>query len=139
MTSVLRPQAGDVPHAVPGPVTRPFWDGCAEGRLLFQRCGRCGAVTFPPTEHCRECLAREQRWEAGSGRGTLYSWSIVHRPATPAFTPPYAAAVVTLEEGYQMVTNIIDATADRLRVDLPVRVAFRRVSDELCLPYFVPA
>ena len=139
MTALLRPQTGDVPHAVPGPVTRPFWEGCARGELLFQRCGRCAAATFPPGEHCRECQARDQRWEQSAGRGVLYSWSIVHRPVTPAFETPYAAAVVTLGEGYQMLTNIIDTTPDRLRADLPVRVAFRQAADDLWLPYFTPA
>jgi hypothetical protein len=134
---LLRPQAGEVPHAEPGPVTGPFWAGCAEGRLLYQRCGRCGAAAFPPVEHCRECLAREQRWEESAGRGTLYSWTVVHRPVTPAFDPPYAPAIVTLDEGYQMLTNIIDTTADRLRADLPVRVVFRRAGS-IHLPYFAP-
>jgi uncharacterized OB-fold protein len=134
----LTPQSGDVPHAVPGPVTAPFWAGCARGELLFQRCGRCGAATFPPAEHCRECLAFEQRWEASSGHGTLYSWTVVSRPVTPAFTPPYAAAIVTLDEGYQMVTNIIETRVDALRIDMALRVDFRAVG-ELWLPYFRPA
>ncbi|MFB4306847.1 Zn-ribbon domain-containing OB-fold protein [Actinomadura sp. GTD37] len=139
MTALLRPQTGDVPHAVPGPVTRPFWEGCARGELLFQRCGRCAATAFPPSEHCRECQAREQRWEASAGRGVLYSWTIVHRPVTPAFETPYAAAVVTLDEGYQMLTNIIGTSPGLLRADLPVRVSFHRAGTGPWLPYFTPA
>jgi hypothetical protein len=136
---VLQPQAGKLPHARPGPVTAPFWVGCRQSELRYQRCGACGAVAFPPLEFCRECQARDQRWERGSGRGVLYSWTVVSRPVTPAFTAPYAPAIVTLDEGYRMITNIINTTVRELRRDLPVRVVFSEVGNGLVLPYFEPA
>jgi uncharacterized OB-fold protein len=132
---MLLPQTGDLPHADPSPLTEPFWAACARGELLFQRCGECGTATFPPTTHCRECLSDQLRWESSAGRGTLYSWTIVHRPVTPAFSTPYAPAIVTLAEGYQMVSNIVGTTSERLRLDLPLRVAFH---GDLHLPYFEP-
>jgi hypothetical protein len=135
----LEPQAGDLPRAAPSPVTAPFWAGCQRSELLYQRCGPCGAVTFPPLEFCRECQARDQRWERGSGHGVLYSWTVVSRPVTPAFTTPYAPAIITLDEGYQMITNIINTTARELRPGLPVQVVFIDVGDRLVLPYFEPA
>jgi uncharacterized OB-fold protein len=135
----LKPQAAEPPHAVPSPVTAPFWNACRESVLLYQRCDRCHAPTFPPAEHCRECLARDQRWERSAGNGWLYSWTIVHRPVTPTFSTPYAPAIVTLAEGYQMVTNIINTTPRQLRLDLPVRVSFINVGGGLVLPYFEPA
>jgi uncharacterized OB-fold protein len=135
----LRPQPGPVPHAAPGPVTAPFWAACRQSRLLYQRCDQCDAAQFPPAELCRECLARAPRWEASSGRGALDSWTIVHRPATPAFVTPYAPAIVTLEEGYQMLTNIINARPGQLRPGLPLRVAFAEAGEGLVLPYFEPA
>lgn len=135
----LKPQTADLPHAVPGPLTAPFWDACRRSELLFQRCGNCAAVTFPPTDFCRECQRQELRWERSSGHGTLYSWTVVHRPVTPAFTTPYAPAIVTLDEGYQMVTNIINARPADLHAGLPVRVAFAGVGGGLVLPYFEPA
>lgn len=135
---MLRAQTGDLPLPRPTAVSQPFWDGCARGELLFQRCGRCAAVGFPPSEHCRACLARALVWEAGGGRGELYTWSVVRRPVTPAFEVPYAVAVVTLDEGYQMMTNIVDAAVDQLRVGLRVRVVFHQVGDGLYLPYFAP-
>ena len=135
----LRPQAAELPHAVPGPVTAPFWEACRRSELLYQRCGHCHAATFPPTENCRECLAPELRWERSAGNGVLYSWTIVHRPVTPAFTTPYAPAIVTLPEGYQMLTNIVNATPSQLRLDLPVRVTFAETGAGLVLPYFEPA
>jgi uncharacterized protein len=139
LSDYLKPQAGELPHAVPSPLTTPFWDACRRGELLFQRCGQCGAATFPPTGFCRECLNAELRWERGAGRGTLYSWTVVHRPVTPAFTTPYAPAIVTLDEGYQMVTNIVNAKPADLCLGLPVRVTFHDVSGGLVLPYFEPA
>jgi uncharacterized OB-fold protein len=145
----LHPQTGDLPHADPSPVTAPFWEAGARGELLFQRCEACGTPAFPPTTHCRECLSDQLSWERSEGRGSLYSWTIVHRPVTPAFTAPYAPAIVTLAEGYQMVTNIVGTTSDQLRLDLPVRVAFHPVGGDLYsyrpsggdlyLPYFEPA
>ena len=134
----LEPQAGELPHADPGPLTAPFWAGCRRSELLFQRCGDCHAVTFPPAELCRECQGRDQRWERSAGCGALYSWTVVYRPVTPAFRTPYAPAIVTLDEGYQMMTNIIGTTPGQLRVELRVRVTFAG-GGGLVLPYFEPA
>jgi uncharacterized OB-fold protein len=68
----------------------------------------------------------------------VYSWTVVHRAATPVFQTPYAPAIVTLDEGYQMLTNIIDADIEEVRVGMVVRVDFREVVDDLVLPYFQP-
>jgi uncharacterized OB-fold protein len=135
----LEPQATALPHAVPSVITAPFWDACRRGELLFQRCGHCRAATFPPTDFCRSCQERELGWERSSGRGALYSWTVVHRPVTPAFVTPYAPAIVTLDEGYEMVTNIINTKPRQLRAGLPVRVAFFDVDGGMVLPYFEPA
>ncbi|MDT5113830.1 MAG: hypothetical protein QOE20_5720 [Mycobacterium sp.] len=134
----LTAQHAPVPHATPGPLTAPFWQGCAEQTLLFQRCATCSAADFPPAEHCRQCLSFDVGWEASVGRGVVYSWTVVYRAATPVFETPYAPAIVTLDEGYQLLTNIIGANIDELRVGLSVQVDFREVSDELWLPYFRP-
>jgi uncharacterized OB-fold protein len=134
----LAAQSAAVPHASPGLLTAPFWKGCAEHRLLFQRCGTCSTAGFPPTEQCRQCLSTELSWEASAGRGVVYSWTVVHRAATPVFQTPYAPAIVTLDEGYQMLTNIIDADIEEVRVGMVVRVDFREVVDDLVLPYFQP-
>ena len=136
---LLQPQAAELPHATPSPLTTPFWDACRRSELLFQRCGNCGAANFPPTEFCRRCQSRDRDWERGSGHGTLYSWTVVYRPVTPAFATPYAPAIVNLDEGYQMVTNIVNAKPGQLRAGLPVEVTFVDVSGGLVLPYFRPA
>lgn len=135
----LAAQSAAVPHATPGPLTEPFWQGCSEQVLLFQRCGVCSAANFPPAEHCRQCLSFDVGWEESAGRGEVYSWTVVHRAATPVFETPYAPAIVTLAEGYQMLTNIIGAAIDELRVGMAVQVDFREVSTDLWLPYFRPS
>jgi uncharacterized OB-fold protein len=134
----LTAQRAAVPHATPGPLTAPFWQGCADQTLLFQRCAACAAADFPPAEHCRQCLSTELGWERSRGRGVVYSWTVVYRAATPVFETPYAPAIVTLDEGYQMLTNVIGASTEQLRVGLVVAVDFHEVSDGLWLPYFRP-
>jgi uncharacterized OB-fold protein len=137
--SELTPQHAAVPHAVPGPLTAPFWQGCADQVLLFQRCTACATANFPPAEHCRQCLSFDVGWQRSAGRGEVYSWTVVHRAATPVFETPYAPAIVTLDEGYQMLTNVIGVGVDEVRVGMPVQVDFREVSTDLWLPYFRPS
>ena len=135
----LAAQRAAVPHAVPGPLTAPFWQGCADGQLLFQHCGSCGTPNFPPTEHCRQCLSTALEWERSAGTGIVYSWTVVYRAATPVFETPYAPAIIDMAEGYQILTNVIDAEIAQVRVGLAVTVDFRAVGDDLWLPYFRPS
>ncbi len=136
MTSdALRPQTGPVPHAT-SHASVPFWQGCQSGDLRYQRCEACGLANFPPTEHCRECLSTQVHWECSGGRGEIYSWTVVHRPVTAEFSPPYAPAIVTLDEGYQMLTNIIGIAPEELRIGMRVRVQFHAVGPDVTLPYF---
>ncbi len=125
----LMPQHGNLPHGDPSPLTTTFWEGCAAGELLFQRCAQCDGANFPPSEHCRFCTAFDLVWERSLGRGRLYSWTVVHRAVTPAFQTPYAPAIVTLDEGYQMMSNIVGLGAAELRIDLAVHVAFHQTHD----------
>ncbi|ORV81511.1 hypothetical protein AWC11_27165 [Mycobacterium interjectum] len=131
----LRPQSGPVPHAG-SHLSLPFWQGCQAGELRYQRCEACGAANFPPSEHCRQCLSGDLRWERGAGLGEIYSWTVVHRPVTAEFAPPYAPAIVTLDEGYQMLTNIVGMAPADLAIGLRVRVQFHAVGADLTLPYF---
>ncbi|MGO9152459.1 Zn-ribbon domain-containing OB-fold protein [Mycobacterium sp.] len=133
--TTLRPQTGPVPHAS-SQVSVPFWQGCRSGELRYQRCATCGLSNFPPTEHCRQCLSAELDWRKSSGVGEIYSWTVVHRPVTAEFEPPYAPAIVTLDEGYQMLTNIVGVAPEDLAVGMPVQVQFHAVSTDVTLPYF---
>jgi uncharacterized OB-fold protein len=133
--NALRPQTGSVPHAN-SHVSAPFWQGCRTGELRYQRCPGCGESNFPPTEHCRYCLSAGLAWLPSSGVGEIYSWTVVYRPVTADFEPPYAPAIVTLDEGYQMLTNIVGVAPEELTVGMSVQVQFHSVDTDLTLPYF---
>jgi uncharacterized OB-fold protein len=124
----------------PTPETAHFWEGTRQGKLRLQRCDACAHIYFPPRPFCPRCAHREVSVIDASGRATLYSYVIHHR-STPGFDPPYSIAVVELEEGPRMMTNIVNTpqTPEALRLDMPVRVVFHRVSDVITLPLFEPA
>ncbi len=131
----LRPQTGPLPHAN-SHLSGPFWQGCQSEELRYQRCDGCGLANFPPTEHCRQCLSAELRWANSDGAGEIYSWTVVHRPVTPEFEPPYAPAIITLDEGYQMLTNVVGVAPCDLAIGMRVQVHFHVVGPDLTLPYF---
>jgi len=134
-SDALRPQTGPLPHAS-SHVSLPFWRGCRSEELRYQRCEACGLANFPPTEHCRQCLSAELRWTPSEGLGEIYSWTVVHRPVSPEFEPPYAPAIITMDEGYQMLTNIVGVAPEDLAVGLRVQVQFHAIGPDLTLPYF---
>ena len=122
------------------PETRHFWEGTRAGELRLQRCNACAHVYFPPRPFCPQCGVRDVAVRRASGRATLYSYVIHHR-AVPGFVPPYSIAVVQLEEGPRMMTNVIDVaqTPQALQLDMALEVVFQRMSDEIHLPLFRPA
>ena len=124
----------------PTPETQPFWDGCAAGELRLQRCTSCDAGHyFPPRPFCPRCLSDQVEWETVSGRGTLHTYVINHR-AAPGFEPPYAIAVVQLDEGPRMMGNItgVDQTPEALELDMALQVTFE-VRGEMHVPIWEPA
>ncbi|OBI46688.1 Zn-ribbon domain-containing OB-fold protein [Mycobacterium colombiense] len=134
----LRPQTGPVPHAS-SQFSRPFWEGCRCHELRYQRCAACGSANFPPTERCRQCLSEDLSWQRCGGGGEIYSWTVVYRPVTTEFEPPYAPAIITLDEGYQMLTNVVGVPPEVLAVGLRVRVEFHATGPDVTLPYFTGA
>jgi uncharacterized OB-fold protein len=136
--TMLGPQSGAIPRPHPSPLSRPFWDGLARGELLFQRCAACGGSTHTPAMVCAHCGAQELSWERSSGRGTVYSWTIVWRPQTPEFSVPYVPVIVELEEGWQMLSNLIGCAHDAVHVGQAVVVDLHALSDGTTLPYFRP-
>ena len=123
----------------PTPETQPFWDGCAASELRLQRCTHCDAHYFPPRPFCPDCLSADVVWEAISGRGTLHTYVINYR-AAPGFEAPYAIAVVQLEEGPRMMSNIVgvDQTSEALELDMALEVTFEERGD-VHVPVFRPA
>ena len=122
------------------PETRHFWEGTRSGELRLQKCLACAHVYFPPRPFCPRCASRQVAVVRASGRATLYSYVIHHRPA-PGFAPPYSIAVVQLEEGPRLMTNIVDVeqTPEALQLDMPLEVVFQRMSDDIALPLFRPS
>ena len=129
------------PVPEPTPDTQPFWDGCARGALMLQRCRDCGEPYFYPRPLCPECGSTDVEWFAASGLATLYSYVINYRPA-PGFEAdaPYAIAVVQLAEGPRMMTNIVgvENTPENLILDMELQVTFEQRGD-ISLPVFRPA
>ncbi len=119
----------------------PYWEGCRQGELRVQRCDACRHLRFPPAPVCPKCLAAEHAWVAMSGRATIYSFIVVHRPQHPGFfaDAPYNVAIVELAEGVRLHTNVVECANEDLRIGMPVVVTFAKVDDEITLPKFRPA
>jgi len=131
--------ARGIPLPRPTELSRPHWEGCRAGALLVQRCRDCGAYVFIPQPVCTACFGPRLDWVRSSGRGTVYSFTRVYRPPRPAFEVPYVVAIVELEEGWYMLSNIVDCDVDDVAVGMPVEVSFRPMSEEISLPMFRPA
>lgn len=129
------------PIPVPDEASAPFFEGARQGRLMLMRCRACGAWRMPSRDRCDRCWSTDTEWAAASGKGTLYTFGIMHQRYHPAFAAeiPYNVAVVELAEGPRLTTNIIDCPNDQLRVGMPVEVVFDSVSDDVSVPKFRPA
>ena len=134
----------DTSRSKPLPViteeNRPFWEGCKRGVLLLQYCEACQRYQFYPRLYCMQCGANTLRWEQASGRGVIYSYTVIHQNKSPEFgnDTPYNVAIIQLEEGPRLMSNIVEAAPDDLRVDLPVTVVFDAVSETISIPRFKP-
>ncbi|SLN70630.1 Zn-ribbon domain-containing OB-fold protein [Oceanibacterium hippocampi] len=130
------------PLPYPNSETKPFWDACRDGILRIQRCSDCGTNRFPPTGVCPACQSDRSEWIEASGRGRVFSWIVVRHPVPKdvyADKVPYVVAIIALDEGVRMVSNLVDIDVDSVQADMPVTVRFDKVTDELTLPVFVPA
>ena len=129
------------PLPQPTPETREFWEGCRRGELILPRCRDCDRFHFYPRALCPYCWSTSLDSVKSSGRGRLYSYVINHRPA-PGFEErtPYIIAVVELEEGVRMLSNLVGVEPDpaKLSLDMPVEVTFQEASDDITLPLFKP-
>ena len=127
-----------IPLPRPTPLSSPFWEGCRQGELRVQRCRSCGRLVFIPQPACTGCLSRDLEWIPSSGRGVVYSYTVVHRPPNPAFEVPYVVAIVELEEGFHMLSNLVGCDPAAVRVGMPVEVLFEPRGPEVTLPLFRP-
>jgi uncharacterized OB-fold protein len=120
------------------PDTQFFWDGVREHRLLIQRCAQCGALRHPPRPMCPECQSLEWDTVEASGRGTVYSFVVPHHPPLPWFPEPYVVALVDLEEGTRIVTNLVGVVPAAVTTGMRVAVRFEHFDDDVVLPLFAP-
>jgi uncharacterized OB-fold protein len=125
-----------VSEAFGDPTTAPFWEGARRNRLLIQRCRSCGRHQFYPRPFCIRCNAGQMDWVEAKGTGAVYSMSTVHVPPSPDFEAPYVVAIVELDEGPKLMTNIVNGVCG---IGDPVRVVWRARDGTPPLPMFEPA
>lgn len=120
---------------------RPFWEAAKGHKLSVQRCRDCSIYIFFPRPFCPNCYSANLEWVEVSGRGKVYSFTIVRRPTVRGFDQdaPYVYAVVELEEGPRLVTNIVGCPVEAVRVGLPVEAVFEDVTPEVTLVKFRPS
>ena len=131
-----------LPYAKPLPVLEglsgEFYAWCRQGELRFQRCTDCGTFRHVPRQLCADCNSFAWEWARSSGRGTVYTWTVVQRALHPAFAndTPLAPVVVEMEEGVRLLGNMVDCAPQELVIGLPVEVEFEAVTPEVSLPRF---
>jgi len=122
----------DAPESAPE--TKAFWDAASAGRLVIKRCAACGESHYYPRSICPFCGSDRTEWRDVSGRGTIYTYSVMRRAPVP-----YAIAYVTLDEGVTMMTNIVDCDLNAIRIGQKVRVVFKPSEGGPPVPMFTPA
>jgi uncharacterized OB-fold protein len=126
------------PLPKPSATSRPFWDAAKRHELILQRCGGCQAFIYYPRDRCPHCLSDQLQWAPVSGRGKVYSYTVVRRASTRSFADkPYVLAIVELDEGPRMTTNV-EAPPEAVKVGLPVTVCFDDVTPDRTLIKFKP-
>jgi uncharacterized OB-fold protein len=127
------------PLPKPSPVSAPFWESAHRHELKLQYCAACKAFIYYPRNRCPSCFSEDLEWQPVSGRGKVYSYTVVRRASARSFADgPYVLAIVQLDEGPRITTNIV-AAPEQVNVDMPVSVYFDDVTPERTLVKFKPA
>ena len=121
--------------------TKPYWDSCRQGRLIIQRCESCNEYQFYPRGICAHCWSGDISWVESSGKGTVWTYTVTYQNRTPGFAEevPYVLAMVELDEGVKMFTNIVECNPRDVKIGMPVEVTFVRATDQITIPYFKPS
>ena len=131
------------PLPVITPENAPFWEGCKQRRLVLQRCSACHAWLNPPRLRCHACGAAESEWVAVAGKGSIFSWIVVHGRVHPGFADqvPYAVVLVELDgvEGVHLPGNVVDCATDQIHIGMPVEMVFQDATPEVTIYNFRPA
>jgi len=118
--------------------TQFFWDAVKQHRLLIQRCTGCGTLRHPPRPMCPQCHALTWDTVEASGRGTVFSFVMPQHPQFPFMEYPYIVALVELEEGTRLVTNIVGTVPEEVDIGMPVQLTFEEFDGGVVLPQFTP-
>lgn len=129
----------DQPVPVMDTLASFYWGAAAEGKLLFQRCGACGALRFPPALLCPKCFSPKIELVQSEGKGMLWSYSVPHRPHWEWLDPSAILAVVELDEGVRVASNLTEAPPETVSIGLRVEVWFKPIREGIALPMFRPA
>lgn len=137
----MSPSTLPAPAPEVSPETKEFWDATAEGRFLLRRCDACGVAIWYPRAVCPDCGSTATSWSEASGRGTVYTFTVVHRSVVQAYREavPYVLAYVELEEGPRVMTNIVGCAPEEVRVGMPVTLVFDDTGKGSALFRFQPA
>ncbi len=129
------------PRPEPTTISRPFWEATGRGEFMIQHCARCDRNIFYPRINCPGCGGLELEWRPTSGRGSVYTFTVARRATHPAFADrvPYVIAVVELDEGPRVTTNLVDCDVDAVAIGMPVEVVFEEAVDGIAIPVFRPA
>ena len=132
------------PDSMPKPladaISLPWWEAAAEHRLVVQRCTSCETTRHPPAPVCPECRSADSDWNELSGRGQVYTYTIVHRPIAAGQELPFVIAVIALEGagGLRMISNLVEVKPDRIEIGLAVELVWEDMSPDLAIPRFRP-
>jgi uncharacterized OB-fold protein len=121
-------------------LSKIFWDGCKQNKLLYQQCGDCGEIVFFPKMFCSNCMSHNLKWKESKGRGRIYQYTITYDFAPMEFMAdvPYVLAIIDMQEGFRIMSNIVECEFDKLHSDMEVEVVFDRVTPEITLHKFRP-
>ena len=124
---------------IANPDTQPFWDGCQRNELLLQRCGNCGHYRHPPSPVCSRCTSQACEWVAASGSGAVYTFTVVHDQRAPGWEElvPYVLAVIELDEGPHILSNVVDVDPKLVKIGMNVEVTFKAIGEQKA-PFFRP-
>ena len=125
----------DRPLPEPNSETAFFWEAAQKGELHILRCNACGTYVHLPRPACRNCQSTDLAPARVSGRGVVHSFTVTHFPL-PGFEPPFAVALIELEEGVRLASNVVDVPPEEMAVGIPVEVTFEKVADDVTLPLF---
>lgn len=120
--------------------TLPYWEACRREELLIQRCDSCAQYQFYPRAICAHCWVGNVQWVKSTGRGTVWTFTVTYQNRSPGFSDevPYVLALVELEEGIKMFTNIIQCEPRNVYIGMPVEVTFIKATNNVTIPYFKP-